>query len=288
VAVPLQCEGRGARHRVKSLVNASFFTCAGCAAMCYSSAAKAASMPDGRKLRATEHSYLAASAGAYHQFGGINPMGTSEEISRRYPKEIELDASLVPPGPQFLRVRPGGQPKAHRSVSVRLMRAADKVAMLQFARSLPQEDLLFLHTDITDPASEDEWIANIERGTTVTLLAEPEGLMAGYVSLHVNSLRWTRRVGEIAINIAPEWRSRGLGEGLCAEIVAVAGVLELRKITAQMVADHKSARALFERLGFHVEALLPDWVEDREGHCRDLLLMAYDLRHSREHAPTRT
>jgi hypothetical protein len=27
-------------------------------------------------------------------------------------------------------------------------------------------------------------------------------------------------------------------------------------------------------LGFHVEALLPDWVEDRDGHCRDLLLKA--------------
>jgi ribosomal protein S18 acetylase RimI-like enzyme len=49
-----------------------------------------------------------------------------------------------------------------------------------------------------------------------------------------------------------------------------------------MVADHKNARALFERLGFHVEALLPDWVEDREGHSRDLLLMAYEVRRARE------
>jgi len=44
-----------------------------------------------------------------------------------------------------------------------------------------------------------------------------------------------------------------------------------------MVSDHKSARALFERLGFHVEALLPDWIEGRENQCRDLLMMAYDL-----------
>jgi L-amino acid N-acyltransferase YncA len=213
-------------------------------------------------------------------------MGTSEEISRRYPKEMELDAGVVPPGPQFLRVRPGGQPEAHRPVPVRLMGAADKPAMLQFARSLPQEDLLFLHTDITDPVSEEEWIANIERGTTVTLLAEPDGLLAGYASLHVNPLRWTRQVGEISINVMPEWRSRGLGEGLCAEMLTLAGILQLRKITAQMVAEHKNARALFERLGFHVEALLPDWIEDRDGHCRDLLLMAYQVRRPREHAPT--
>jgi hypothetical protein len=47
-----------------------------------------------------------------------------------------------------------------------------------------------------------------------------------------------------------------------------------------MVADHKSARALLERQGFHVEALVPHWVEDRNGNCRDLLLMVYHLRNS--------
>lgn len=207
-------------------------------------------------------------------------MGTSEEMSRRYPKEIDLREILMPPGPQFLRARPA-EPQIHRRVPVRLMKPADKSAMLKFARSLPQEDLLFLQTDITDPAGEEEWIANIEKGTTTTVLAEPENLLAGYASLQVNPIRWTRQVGQIAINVIPEWRSRGLGEALCGEVVALGRTLKLRKIVAQMVADHKNARALFERLGFHVEALLPDWVEDREGHCRDLLLMAYGL-HSRE------
>src|SRR5438477_582306 len=94
-------------------------------------------------------------------------MGTSEEISRRYPKDIDLREILMPPGPQFLRARPA-EPQVHQRVPVRLMKPPDK-----------------------------------------------------------------------------------------------------------------SARALFERLGFHVEALLPDWVEDREGHTRDLLLMAYGL-HSRQ------
>jgi L-amino acid N-acyltransferase YncA len=153
----------------------------------------------------------------------------------------------------------------------------DRDSILLLARHLPQEDLLFLHSDITQPAIVDEWLKSIETGTTVTLLAEPDGTLEGYASLHLSPARWTRKVGEVAINVAPEWQSRGLGEALCAEIVSLAGTLELRKITAQMVAEHKSARAMFERLGFHVEALLPDWVEDREHECRDLLMMAYDL-----------
>jgi L-amino acid N-acyltransferase YncA len=208
-------------------------------------------------------------------------MGTIAEISKRYPRTIDLDETLGSLGPSFLRVRPGGHPQIRR-VSLRVMEAGDKDSIHLFARSLPQECLLFLHTDITDPVDIDDWIQSIESGATVTLLAEPDGTLEGYASLHLNSVRWTRKVGELAVNVAPEWQSRGLGEGLCAEMLALAGILELRKVIAQMVADHKSARALFERLGFRIQAFLPDWVEDREGHYRDLLLMAYDV-----HAPER-
>ena len=66
--------------------------------------------------------------------------------------------------------------------------------------------------------------------------------------------------------------------------MALAGILVLTKIIAQMVTDHRSAHALFERLGFRVEAPLPDSIEDREGRCRDLLLMAYDLRNRGQQA----
>src|ERR1700730_2932243 len=204
-------------------------------------------------------------------------MATKPEIRNRYPREVELDESWGTPGPSFLRVRPGGTPQL-RPVSIRLMGTQDKDSILLFARHLPQEHLLFLHSDITQPAIVDEWLTSIENGDTVSLLAEPDGTLEGYASLHLSPARWTRKIGEVAINVAPEWQSRGLGEALCAEIVSLGGILELKKITAQMLAEHKSARAMFERLGFHLKALLPDWVEDRENQSRDLIIMVYDLR----------
>jgi hypothetical protein len=141
-------------------------------------------------------------------------MVTKLEIRNRYPRKIELDDSLGTRGPSFLRVRPGGTPQV-RPVSIRLMSAPDKDSILLFARHLPKEDLLFLHSDITQPAIVDEWLENIENGTTVTLLAEPDGTLEGYASLHLSPTRWTRKVGEVAINVAPEWQSRGMAR-LCA------------------------------------------------------------------------
>ena len=88
-----------------------------------------------------------------------------------------------------------------RRVSLRLMEATDKKELLTFAQSLPPDDLLFLRTDITQPALVDEWIANLEKGATVTVLAEVAGKLAGYASLHLEQARWTRRVGELRADL---------------------------------------------------------------------------------------
>jgi len=182
--------------------------------------------------------------------------------------------------PKQLQLRDG------RQVSVRKMTPEDKSAILEFARSLPEEDLLFLRTDITDPSVVDAWIENLRKGNTVTLLAEGADLIAGYASAHRDEARWTRRVGEVRINAATGYRGAGLGRALAAEIFEVARSLGLKKMAAMMTQDQTGARTAFERLGFTVEAMLTEWVEDRRGHPRDLLVMSYDVAGFNDQATT--
>ncbi len=160
---------------------------------------------------------------------------------------------------------------------LRFMAPGDEQLVLSFARALPPDDLLFLRTDITDSAIVDQWVRNIEQGSTVTLLAEIDHEIAGYASVHLNEARWTRRVGEIRIQVGASYRRTGLGRRLAAEIFDLARARGLKKIIAQMTPDQAGARAVFEKLGFQVEALLADWVEDRLGHPRDLLVMSHDV-----------
>jgi L-amino acid N-acyltransferase YncA len=164
-----------------------------------------------------------------------------------------------------------------RRVSLRLMEAVDKQTVLSFARSLPPDDLLFLRTDITEPTLVDEWIGNLKRGATVTMLAEIEGEMAGYASLHLEQARWTRRVGEIRMQVGVRYRGVGLGRQLTEQIFRLGQARGLKKMAAMMTPDQAGARAAFEKIGFSVEALLQDWVVDRKGRPRDLLIMSHDL-----------
>ena len=164
-----------------------------------------------------------------------------------------------------------------RRVALRLMGAADREQILTFARSLPPDDLLFLRTDITEPAIIDQWIVDLERANTITVLAETEGELAGYATLHLEQARWTRGVGEIRVQVAPALRGHGLGRRLTLEIFHLGQLRDIKKMAAMMTPDQTGARAAFEKLGFQVEALLQDWVVDRGGRPRDLLIMSYDL-----------
>jgi L-amino acid N-acyltransferase YncA len=77
--------------------------------------------------------------------------------------------------------------------------------------------------------------------------------------------------------VGPDCRKLGLGRRLAQEVFAIAKDLGLQKMLARMTPDQKGARATFERLGFRAEALLHDFVLDREGQTRDLLIMSYDI-----------
>jgi RimJ/RimL family protein N-acetyltransferase len=167
---------------------------------------------------------------------------------------------------------PGG-----KQLEFRLMDASHRDALVEFARGLPKQDILFLRMDITDRRRVDEWLKNIEAGRTVTVLAFEGGKLAGYASLHHNEVLWTRHVGEIRTIVSSDYRGTRLGARLAQEIFGIAKELGLRKITAQMTSDQKGARATFERLGFQPEALLADHVVDNEGRTHDMLIMSHDV-----------
>jgi RimJ/RimL family protein N-acetyltransferase len=101
--------------------------------------------------------------------------------------------------------------------------------------------------------------------------------VVGYATVHRDPAPWTRRVGEIRVNVARDFRTRGLGRTLTSEIFDVARGLGLSKLMAHMTTDQHGAQAAFRRLGFVPEALLADYVEDRNGTSRDLVLMSYDI-----------
>src|SRR6266508_4050017 len=165
-------------------------------------------------------------------------MASTSAIRREYPCTIKLDDKT--------------------SATLRLMTKGDAQQVVSFARDLPEDDLLFLRVDLTDPNVVERWMEDQAGGRLVALIAEVNGEMAGYGNLSYNLTNWQRHLGEIRLQVGRRYRGQGLGRALAAEIFALGRDLGLRKVIAQMTPDQKGAIATFERLGFQPEALLQD------------------------------
>jgi len=187
----------------------------------------------------------------------MSDAGALEKLKNSYPHDVQLSDS--------------------QEANLRVLSSEDQAAILEFARNLPEDDLLFLRVDITEPEVVANWISNIEAGTTLSIVAYDDEGVAGYATVDRNPARWTRRVGEIRVNVAPRCRTKGLGRHLTAQIFDIARALGLKKLMANMTMDQAGAQAAFKRLGFMPEALLADYVEDRDGIPRDLVIMSYDV-----------
>jgi L-amino acid N-acyltransferase YncA len=166
-------------------------------------------------------------------------------------------------------------------VTFKLMRPQDEdtveQALLKFTQSLPASDLVFLRMDITQPDIVHEWVENILRDRTTTVLAEVNGEVVGYGNLHYGRVQWTRHIGEIRVLVGAKYRGIGLGEVLVNEMMKLAREKGLTRVVAHLGADQPRVRAMFERLGFHAEALLTDWLKDRNHQKHDLVIMTSDV-----------
>ena len=165
-----------------------------------------------------------------------------------------------------------------RRVTLRLMEAADREAILAFANGLPEHDLLFLRRDITRPDQVDVWLQRLAAGdATSLLLLDERGTVAGYATVDRNDLPWSQHVAELRVLVGPGLRGRGMGRLLTEEAFRVALGMGVDKVIGQMTVDQHEAIAVFRSLGFQPEALLRDHVKDREGNKHDLVILSHDV-----------
>lgn len=173
--------------------------------------------------------------------------------------------------PPSITLREGG------TVELEVFRPEDASALQAFYRAIPEEDRLYLKEDVTQAAWSERFAARVAEGSIVCIVAKIGGAVVGEGSLHRSLHGWMRHVGELRITVAPEWRRKGLGRLLASSLVKIATDLGIEKIMAQVVEKQAAARRIFQKLGFHQEAVLPRHIQDLSGTKRDLYLLANDV-----------
>lgn len=158
------------------------------------------------------------------------------------------------------------------------MTPEDAPSLLQFYRSLPPEDLLYLREDVTKAAAMDRWVEGIENDQVWHLLAGYQGRIIADGELDYQVYGWSRHIGEVRLAVDRAFRGSGLSMAVARDLLAQSVDEGLHKVIVQMAVDQRSAEHLFKKLGFHHEAVLTEHVIDQHGQLRDLIIMAYFTR----------
>jgi L-amino acid N-acyltransferase YncA len=171
-----------------------------------------------------------------------------------------------------------------RTVVLRPLASGDRERLVAFARALPEDDLLFLERDITQPAEVEAWIRDASEGRLVTLMAWEDDVVVGYATFALGSARWTRHVAELRVVVAQPARGIGIGRLLLELAFETVLKLGVTKVIARMTPDQTDALRLFQRLGFAEEAALRDHALGANGCTHDLLVLGF---HTRTHQEQR-
>jgi RimJ/RimL family protein N-acetyltransferase len=112
---------------------------------------------------------------------------------------------------------------------------------------------------VEGPGSESGWFA----------VAEADGAIAGSGTIRKLGPLRARHVAHLTVGIHPEHQGRGLGRAIVRRLVGWALDAGALRIDLFVLADNHRAIALYESVGFRVEATRRRIVRDPDGRMRD-------------------
>lgn len=162
-------------------------------------------------------------------------------------------------------------------VIIRKLGEDDVDRSLTFFRSLPAEDRIYLRNDVTRREVVEERIRLMVSGRVERLVAIVGDEIVADGSLETEGYTWKAHVAEMRLLVAHPYRRRRIGILMSRELYMLASSRRVEEIIAKIMGPQKAARKVIERLGFHEEAVLPDYVKDTEGNKHDLVIMRCKL-----------
>jgi len=162
-------------------------------------------------------------------------------------------------------------------VTIRSLIVEDLDKLMDFYRSLPEEDLKYLRVDVTDRNIVKQRIESAESANIFRIIALKGDSIIADGALELTTEEWRKHQGELRVIVASEFRRKGVGMIIMRELYFLAIEKKVEKVVAKMMKPQAAARTICKKLGFHEELVIPDYVKDQSGKSQDLVIMTCNI-----------
>lgn len=190
-------------------------------------------------------------------------------------KASDIDATHVE---EVIKVKKTEVLKDGSKVEMRSLARADLDRLMDFYRSLPEIDRKYLRVDVTARDVVEQRLKRIKTGDLVRIIALMGDEVIADGALELSPEGWREHQGELRVIVSRAFRRKGLGMVMMRELYFLAAEKKVEKVVAKFMRPQAAARKICRRLGFHEEALVPDYVRDRHGHTQDLIIMTSKMK----------
>ncbi|MGE5664617.1 MAG: N-acetyltransferase family protein [Deltaproteobacteria bacterium] len=167
-------------------------------------------------------------------------------------------------------------------LSFRPMVREDADRLWEFFHRIPPDDKMYFRADVDRKEVVVRWAEALDYETILPILALDGDRVVGDATLHRNRSGWKQRVGTIRIQIASDFRHRGLGTAMLREMRHLGEKAALRHIMAEVIEEQQGAIRALEKLGFERAVVYRNFVNDQAGRLHNLVVLLYTMPHSEE------
>lgn len=180
------------------------------------------------------------------------------DVTMDYPKEIIL--------------------KDGTGVTLRPLKPGDENALFEMFKLFFEDELWFLNHDVSDPRLFEDWVKSLDLNRVVSIVALLEGRIIANAALMVKDYGAKSHIGKVRIAVDPSFREKRLGTWMLLDLVNVAMAIGLKTVVMRLVQEKDaSVISAVRKLDFIEEAVLEDYVLDREGNPCNLVIMTKRL-----------
>ena len=172
--------------------------------------------------------------------------------------------------------------KSQETVTVRDLNHDDVLLSRDFFQSFPKSKRKYFRSDVTNINHLEERCLEAEKGKVIRRIALMSGAIVADASLAIDSDTWKSGTAYLRLVIHPDHIGKGVQFALAKDMYDGAHEKHLEKIVAKFMRPQKDLMGIYQKLGFRIEGVLPDYVHDQEGKEQDMVIMIGSLADLRE------
>jgi GNAT superfamily N-acetyltransferase len=163
-------------------------------------------------------------------------------------------------------------------VTLRPLSAGDEKPLYDMFRHFSEEELWFINHDLSDPKLIDAWVRDLNPERVISVVAQLEGRIIANAALMRKQYGAKSHIGKIRISVDPSYREKRLGTWMLLDLINLAMAIGLKMLVMRLV-QGRDALIMegIRRLDFLEEAVLRNYVLDRQGNPLDLIIMVKRL-----------